>query len=198
MSDESKKTQKAEVAERSGTESVEERRRRLKQILAGGGMFVGAAAMQKEWSKPVIDSVILPVHAQTSTLNGAFTAAADVSADPGLLDMLVPTAHAAGYHLEICINVVNGVANVEVTVEWDWWLYSGSGALDFDLDLSPSKLDGGNHDVNVTGTYDADQDKITGFITVDGFTPQEYEAVPSTAACALTPPVTPPPTTTPI
>lgn len=179
-------------------ESIEERRKRLKQILAGGGMFVGAAAMQKEWTRPVIDSVILPVHAQTSSLNGSFTAQASVSSATGLLDYVIPQAHAgvSSFDVEICINVVNGVANVEVTVAYDWWLYVGSAALDFNMFLSPSRANGGNHDVVVIGSYDEATNTIIGEVLVDG-AKNGYTAVPSTATCALTPPLTPPSTTTP-
>lgn len=193
-----KKGEKQSSANQVENESIEARRKRLKQILASGGMFVGAATMQKEWTRPVIDSVILPVHALTSALNGSFTGAAEVSTDTDLLDYLVPQAHAVvGYHVELCINVVNGVANVEVTVEYDWWLYTGSQALNFDINLLPNQASGGNHDINVTGTYDEKTDQITGKVKVDGLTAKVYTADRSTATCALKPQETPPATTTP-
>lgn len=198
MSDKKIKTDKKQSpVNQVENESIEARRKRLKQILASGGMFVGAATMQKEWTRPVIDSVILPVHALTSALNGSFTAAADVSTDTDLLDYLVPQAHAVGYHVELCINVVNGVANVEVTVEYDWWLYTGSQVLNFNIDLMPNQASGGNHDINVTGTYVEKTDQITGKVKVDGLTAKVYTADRSTATCALTPQETPPATTTP-
>jgi len=44
------------------------RRKALKSILAGSGGIVTAAAMQDKWVRPVIESVLLPAHAQTSSL----------------------------------------------------------------------------------------------------------------------------------
>jgi hypothetical protein len=45
-------------------EPVAERRRLLKQAMAGG--IVGAALLPERWLRPVVDSVIVPAHAQTS------------------------------------------------------------------------------------------------------------------------------------
>lgn len=49
------------------TQSAPDRRRdALRKILAGGGIVVGAESLPGNWSKPLIDSVILPAHAQTT------------------------------------------------------------------------------------------------------------------------------------
>lgn len=42
------------------------RRRAVRRILAGGGLIAGSQAMPGEWSKPVVDAVLLPAHAATS------------------------------------------------------------------------------------------------------------------------------------
>lgn len=42
------------------------RRRLLKSITLGGGMATAVRAVPQSWRQPVIDSVVLPVHAQTS------------------------------------------------------------------------------------------------------------------------------------
>lgn len=42
------------------------RRRLLKSISAVGGIAVSAKAIPGSWTRPVVDSVLLPVHAQTS------------------------------------------------------------------------------------------------------------------------------------
>lgn len=48
----------------SERQNVQESRRRLIKALAGSGsMIVGAKAIPKEWTKPVVDSVMLPAHA---------------------------------------------------------------------------------------------------------------------------------------
>lgn len=48
----------------SAASTAEESRRKLLKKLAAGG--VAGAALPAVWSKPVIDSVVLPVHAQTT------------------------------------------------------------------------------------------------------------------------------------
>ena len=42
------------------------RRKLLKSIAAGSGAIVAGKSLPESWSKPVVDSVILPAHAQTS------------------------------------------------------------------------------------------------------------------------------------
>lgn len=46
--------------------SSENRRKLLKSIAAGGGAIVVGKSLPESWSKPVVDSVMLPAHAQTS------------------------------------------------------------------------------------------------------------------------------------
>ncbi len=197
MSDSKKPDDSERAGKNTESESNEDRRKRLKQILAGGGMFVGATTLQKEWTKPVIDSVILPVHAQPSALNGSYSTPINVFGVTDLLEYLIPQAHAGGLSFAVCINVVNGVANVQVIIESDWWLYTGSAALNFFMTMSPNQASGGNHDVSVTGAYDETANKINGAVTIDGGTPTSYEATPITGTCALDPPIDPPPPTTP-
>ena len=47
---------------------VSRRRGVLKKALGGVGGLVGAQMLPKNWIKPVVDSVIVPAHAQTSPL----------------------------------------------------------------------------------------------------------------------------------
>lgn len=86
--------------------SAIERRKTLKKILVGTGAAGVAAVAPQKWATPVINSVVLPTHAQTSLLSlnysdpnaGAFTPA-------DLLDSLVPSAHAGLLGVEsLCIN----------------------------------------------------------------------------------------------
>ena len=42
------------------------RRNLLKALAAGGGVAVSVASLPKTWSRPQIDSVLLPAHAQTT------------------------------------------------------------------------------------------------------------------------------------
>ena len=48
------------------SESNKGRRKLLKSIAAGSGAVIAGKSLPESWSKPVVDSVILPVHAQTS------------------------------------------------------------------------------------------------------------------------------------
>lgn len=41
-------------------------RRRLLKALAGVGVLTAAAALQPRWTRPIIGSIVLPAHAQTS------------------------------------------------------------------------------------------------------------------------------------
>ena len=39
------------------------RRRLLKSLAAGGGVWTGSKVLPENWTRPVVDSVILPAHA---------------------------------------------------------------------------------------------------------------------------------------
>ena len=45
---------------------VEERRRLLKTLVAGGGALTVGSALPGSWKKPIIDSIVVPLHAQGS------------------------------------------------------------------------------------------------------------------------------------
>ena len=83
----------------------EERRKALKKILAGTGAVTVAAAAPEKWTTPVVDSVVLPAHAQTSTdptpptipLNFSDSSSVLGSNTPSdIIDSLVASAHAGG------------------------------------------------------------------------------------------------------
>ena len=42
------------------------RRKLLKSVVAGGGAVTVAKMLPDQWARPVVDSVMLPSHAQTS------------------------------------------------------------------------------------------------------------------------------------
>jgi hypothetical protein len=50
------------------------RRRVLKSIAAGGGAVITGGSLTKDWVKPVVKSVVLPAHAQTSCVASSITA----------------------------------------------------------------------------------------------------------------------------
>lgn len=89
------------------------RRRILRTLLASGGMIAGTRALPEQWAKPVVESVILPAHAQGSvTLTPTPTplifttrqmggpgpakpaATSQQSTAAGLLNMIIPPAEA--------------------------------------------------------------------------------------------------------
>jgi len=82
--------------------SIESRRKLLKSIAAGSGAIVAGKSLPDSWSRPVVDFVMLPAHAQTSPgLPASFFGAsvtpvvvASLEDQSSPFDSLVPTAHA--------------------------------------------------------------------------------------------------------
>lgn len=85
------------------------RRSTLKTLLVGGGTLT-LGALPSQWSKPVVDSVMLPAHAQTTETdspptdtgpapNGISVPATSLSFEtrraPSLLDYVIPSARAS-------------------------------------------------------------------------------------------------------
>jgi len=56
----------AESNQESETRLVSSRRKALKKIAVGGTIAAGASALPPRWTKPIIDKVFVPAHAQTS------------------------------------------------------------------------------------------------------------------------------------
>ena len=90
---------------KDNNKTPEERRKALKKILAGTGAVTVAAAAPEKWTTPVVDSVVLPAHAQTSTdptpptipLNFSDSSSVLGSNTPSdIIDSLVASAHAGG------------------------------------------------------------------------------------------------------
>lgn len=53
--------------------SNKSRRKLLKSIAAGSGVIVAGKSLPESWSRPVVDSVMLPAHAQTSCTTDTIT-----------------------------------------------------------------------------------------------------------------------------
>lgn len=49
-----------------GNTDSSDRRAALKKLLIGAGVVTGAHVLPEEWTKPVVNSIVVPVHAQTS------------------------------------------------------------------------------------------------------------------------------------
>ena len=93
--------------------SNESRRKLLKTIAAGSGAIVAGKSLPGSWSKPVVDSVILPAHAQTSPappappvsgLTGIFITTEQITADSG--------GSSVDLAIAVCSDIVNNVAAV--------------------------------------------------------------------------------------
>lgn len=98
----------------------EARRRLLRSLTASGGVMATSALLPREWVSPIVKSVILPAHAQTTGLiTGNFGAAASAVTRndiPSVLDLIVPQAHA------------NGSASVGNVVFTAYWAVGENGA----------------------------------------------------------------------
>lgn len=72
------------------------RRSTLKSLLLGGGALT-LGSLPNQWVKPVVDTVALPAHAETTTpaRNGFTVNVVEETRAPGLLDRLIPSAHAS-------------------------------------------------------------------------------------------------------
>lgn len=54
------------MSQKDNHEQKSSRRKLLKTLAAGGGVFVGTKAIPEKWTTPVVDSVLMPAHAQLS------------------------------------------------------------------------------------------------------------------------------------
>jgi len=135
-----KNTKKKVLNESSNTASQQDSRRQaMKKLLTVGGIAAGSQMISSEWTRPVVESVVLPAHAQTSTsaASGTFTTGTVITAlnrqrqDNNLLDMLIPSAHADDDDVgeSICgTSNTNGVMN-------------GPGAYQVMFNISGSNVD---------------------------------------------------------
>lgn len=96
------------------------RRRLLKSIAGAGGVYAAGKMLPEQWTKPVVDAVSLPAHAQTS---GPFFGVIplppeEASAPAGLLDLIFPKAYAqeAGREAHICVVPSGSDAMVDIVV----------------------------------------------------------------------------------
>ena len=74
--------------------SNESRRKLLKSIAAGSGAIVAGKSLPESWSRPVVDSVMLPAHAQTSQVALNYTSTDSVVTGGEWLEPFLTSAHA--------------------------------------------------------------------------------------------------------
>ncbi len=87
-------------------------RRRLLKVLAGaGGVFATGAFLPERWTRPVVNRVLVPAHAQaTGIVAGSFGGGGGAIGGPGpthrkglgrrLLDLMIPSAKAGSSYLD--------------------------------------------------------------------------------------------------
>ena len=63
--------EKPEQDDSSEKETGSGRRRLLKGLAAGSAVIAGQEVLPEKWSKPLVDAVVLPAHAQLTTGDGA-------------------------------------------------------------------------------------------------------------------------------
>lgn len=84
---------------KDNTKLAKSRRQLLKASLAGTGALVAGKSLPDQWSRPLVESVVLPAHAQTSLAGvggGLLLSLMNVKTDDSIFDSLIPTAHAGG------------------------------------------------------------------------------------------------------
>lgn len=148
------------------------RRRLLKSLVAGGGAVAMGKTLPESWTRPMVEAVVLPAHAQTSpvSFDGLYVAQGSDIGDAGgagpgsILDMFVAPALAAplpcnvitqiqievrGGNADLCVNTSDGPFSDRTRVDED------SGALSdatpgpgftklsgMQIDAGASRLDG--------------------------------------------------------
>lgn len=89
----------------SNEDQINTRRKALKSMLAASGVVAGSQALSSEWTRPLVESVVLPAHAQTSntasTYDSGLVGVGLLSNQPwyaktNLLDSLISPAQAGG------------------------------------------------------------------------------------------------------
>lgn len=91
--------------------TTKNRRNLLKSVAAGGGAIIAGKTLPGQWSRPVVDSVMLPAHATTS--NGPFSGTLQASLEPDnifaqAINSLIPEAQARpNYNLSWCVTPVS-------------------------------------------------------------------------------------------
>ncbi|HSH41380.1 MAG TPA: hypothetical protein VK973_04570, partial [Arenicellales bacterium] len=123
---------KGVISEKS---AVQTRRTTLRRLLAGSTLAGAAAALPSRWTRPVVQSVLLPAHAQLSgEPDGDFLLAFVTersrrsenvhgyakrgSGQSGWLDLLVPNAHAGTVNINDCFacNLCGRLRSGQITV----------------------------------------------------------------------------------
>lgn len=106
--------------ETAGETGTPARRRLLAALVGVGGAYAAGKSLPERWTRPVVDTVLLPAHAQATgfreNYSGQVNPVASSGPGPavlrGLLDFVVPPAHATALPITtatLCVKV-DGIA----------------------------------------------------------------------------------------
>lgn len=113
-------------------------RRNVLKSVAVGSAVVSGQALQGKWMKPVVESVVLPAHAQTSVISSptSFAGAVSVVQIPDnnsnpLIDLFIEEANAGeedmGFILDLACIKVDGPGSVSVNATGLFSIYNAFG-----------------------------------------------------------------------
>ncbi len=108
------------------THSKKGRRRLLKTLGAGGGIVLAGKSLPTEWARPVVETVLLPSHAQTSTLTSG---SSDASIECGLQLVEIITDPSVveqgdSFLLEVVYDIIDDCTCLNLTHEIETFLGS--------------------------------------------------------------------------
>ena len=176
---------------------IRSRRRALKSLAGTGAVASAGLMLPERWTRPVVESAVLPAHAQGSVaLNGNFQVMVGLNinvadardASGGLLGFLVPAAHAGNGgddEVTICLDVGGSQADIKISS----CLGNGSDTASLPFDIAISLVGPIADTAQVTGTYDPVEDAVIGQVTLshsacaDIFALAEYRATRGEGPC---------------
>ena len=103
------------MANKRNNDSLQRARRTLlKKSIVGAGVM---ALLPERWTRPVVQSVVLPAHAQATQTPIAFTQSGITFVLQGsMLDMLVKPAYASFQTADLCANTLGNSADLLVLI----------------------------------------------------------------------------------
>jgi hypothetical protein len=150
--DDDMSTPKAAVEPKPG------RRRLLKALAGAGGIVATGALLPERWTRPVVESIIVPAHAQATGVLAQSYAGSNV-APPGpapasrglgerILNTIIPAASANGNLVSVCLQPGAGTVDIQI---YDCFLSPG-GAFGSGLLNAGGVFDAWINPWTVTGT----------------------------------------------
>jgi len=100
---------KMKIEEAAGDPKDRGRRTALKKLLIGAGVLAGYQVLPKQWTKPLVEQVVLPAHAQTSgfSLTDPCESVTLVSGNQDSIDVII---NVEGYITPATANVTINIA----------------------------------------------------------------------------------------